>query len=244
MGDRYGAFRSNAGSTEQVDGHGPWTGGEPIAALPSRVSHRPVEAPPTGPGSVRVRRRRPMIVGIGGTTRADSTTHRALTTVLATMGQAGAETVQFGSAELDLPMYAPDRPERSAPALRLLAAVEQSDAVVIATPGYHGGMSGLIKNALDYLEDLRGAPRPYLDGRAVGLIVCAQGNQAAGTTLSALRSSVHALRGWPTPLGVTFNTEHPLFDAHGRLVDAAAAAALETLADQIMGFTYAWSQVI
>ncbi|WP_235486927.1 NAD(P)H-dependent oxidoreductase, partial [Frankia sp. AvcI1] len=117
-------------------------------------------------------------------------------------------------------------------------------AVVIATPGYHGGMSGLVKNALDYLEDLRGAPRPYLDGRAVGLIVCAEGSQAAGTTLSALRSSVHALRGWPTPLGVTLNTEQPLFDSAGRLVDAAAAARLETLADQIMGFTYAWSQVI
>ncbi|WP_083866915.1 MULTISPECIES: NADPH-dependent FMN reductase [Frankia] len=244
MGDSYGAFRSNAGSTEQVVGHGQRPGGEPFSPLPSRVAHRPVEAPPTGPGPVRSRRRRPMIVGIGGTTRADSTTHRALTTVLATMAQAGAETVQFGSAELDLPMYAPERRERSTAALRLLAAVEQSDAVVIATPGYHGGMSGLVKNALDYLEDLRGAPRPYLDGRAVGLIVCAEGSQAAGTTLSALRSSVHALRGWPTPLGVTLNTEQPLFDSAGRLVDAAAAARLETLADQIMGFTYAWSQVI
>ncbi len=244
MGDTYGPFRSSTGYTEQVNGLGQRIGGEPISSLPNRAAHRPVGPAPTGTGPVRTRRRRPMIVGIGGTTRTDSATHRALTAVLATMAQAGAETVLFGSAELDLPMYAPERPERSAATLRLLAAVEQADAVVIATPGYHGGMSGLVKNALDYLEDLRGAPRPYLDGRAVGLIVCAQGTQAAVTTLDALRSCVHALRGWPTPLGVTLNTEEPLFDAHGRLIDPAAAARLETLVDQIMGFTYAWSQVI
>lgn len=169
MGDTYGPFRSSTGYTEQVNGLGQRIGGEPISSLPNRAAHRPVGPAPTGTGPVGTRRRRPMIVGIGGTTRTDSATHRALTAVLATMAQAGAETVLFGSAELDLPMYAPERPERSAATLRLLAAVEQADAVVIATPGYHGGMSGLVKNPLDYLEDLRGAPRPYLDGRAVGL---------------------------------------------------------------------------
>jgi FMN reductase len=185
-----------------------------------------------------------VVVGLGGTTRADCVTYRALATALATMAQAGAETVLFGPADLDLPMYTPEHPERTPAALRLLAAVEQSDAVVIATPTHLGGVPGLIKNALDYLEDLRGAPRPYLDGRAVGLIVSAQDAHAAGTTMGSLRSTVHALRGWPTPLGVAFGPAEAPFDAHGRLTDPAAAGRLETLADQIMGFTYAWSQVI
>ncbi|WP_462203863.1 hypothetical protein [Frankia sp. CcWB3] len=55
---------------------------------------------------------------------------------------------------------------------------------------------------------------------------------------------MHALRGWPTPLGVTLNTAVPLFDPHGRVLDPTVAARLETLADQIMGFTYAWPQVL
>jgi FMN reductase len=36
--------------------------------------------------------------------------------------------------------------------------------------------------------------------------VCASGWQAATTTLTSLRSTVHALRGWPTPLGVAINS--------------------------------------
>ncbi len=58
-----------------------------------------------------------------------------------------------------------------------------------------------MKNAIDLLEDLRGDSRVYLDGRAVGCIVTAAGWQGCNTTLGAMRGIVHALRGWPTPLG-------------------------------------------
>jgi hypothetical protein len=47
-----------------------------------------------------------------------------------------------------------------------------------------GGISGLVKNALDYVEDLRDHELPYLDGRAVGCIGCAYRRQATTTTLS------------------------------------------------------------
>ena len=66
--------------------------------------------------------------------------------------------------------------------------------------------SGLVKNALDHLEELRTAERPYLEGRPVGCIVIADGVQAVGTTLSSLRSIVHALRGWPTPFGLAMDS--------------------------------------
>ncbi|MCM3887052.1 NAD(P)H-dependent oxidoreductase [Frankia sp. R82] len=199
-----------------------------------------------GLGAVRTRRRRPMIVGLGGTTQPNSLTQWLLAGALGTMAQAGAETLLFGSGELDLPMYSPERPERGPGALRLLAAVEQCDALVIATAAQHGRVSGLVSNALDYLDDLRGAPRPHLDGRPVGLIVTAPGADSAGTALTALRSTVHSLRGWPTPQAILLDTSASptIADADGRLTDQATASALETLVDQIMGFTYAWSQVI
>ena len=55
---------------------------------------------------------------------------------------------------------------------------------MLVSPGYHGAVSGLVKNALDYVEDLRDEPRPYLDGRAVGCVAIALGWQAAVTTLT------------------------------------------------------------
>jgi FMN reductase len=244
VGDSYGTVRSDGGPGERIGGGGAGPGAQAGPPLPSRVARPPAEVPPAGVGPVRARRRRPVIVGLGGAPRTDSVTHRVLTATLGTMAQAGAEVIPFGPAELDLPLYVHDRPERTPAALRLLAAVERCDALVIATPGGHGGMSGSVKNALDYLEDLRAAPRPFLDGRAVGLIVAAQGSQAAGATLAALRSTVHALRGWPTPLGVTFGATDAVVDVHGRVHDPETVGKLETLVDQIMGFTYAWSQVI
>jgi FMN reductase len=85
--------------------------------------------------------------------------------------------------------------------------VRRCDGLVIGTPGYHGGVSGLVKNAIDLLEDLRSDARVYLDGRPVGLVVTAGGWQACGVTLSSLRDMVHALRGWPTPTGIAINSQ-------------------------------------
>jgi FMN reductase len=122
----------------------------------------------------------------------------------------------------------------------MLAAVREADGVMISTPGYHGSVSGMIKNALDGLEGLREAERPYLDGRAVGCIVTADGWQAGGTVLLALRTIVHALRGWPTPLGVTFNPSGGrLFDEAGAFRDERDARQVEMLAAQVVQFAMA-----
>lgn len=150
------------------------------------------------------------IVGIGGTTRASSTTEQALRTALLAAEAAGARTRLFGGAELMCqPIYDPQDESGRALRMELVEAVRQADGLIIASPGYHGSISGLVKNAIDGLEDLRSDTRPYLDGRAVGLIVTADGAQAAGSTLMALRSVVHALRGWPTPLGAVLNSGEP-----------------------------------
>ena len=118
----------------------------------------------------------------------------------------------------------------------LVEAVRISDGVVLVSPGYHGTVSGLVKNALDYVEDLRGDTRPYLEGRAIGCVAAAQGWQAAVTTLTALRSIVHALRGWPTPLGVALNSKHVEFDVDGGCSDATVVDRLRTIGHQVVEF--------
>ena len=79
---------------------------------------------------------------------------------------------------------------------KLVSALREADAVVVGSPGYHGAVSGLVKNALDYIEDLREDPRVYLDNTPWGCISCAYGWQAAVGTLGQLRSIGHALRAW------------------------------------------------
>ena len=179
---------------------------------------------------------RPLIVGLGGTLSESSSSERALRHALAAAAGQGARTKLFAARALDLPMYTVDRSQRTSAAIALVDALAQADGVIVATPGYHGGISGLVKNALDYIEDLRDDARPYLDGRAVGCIVCAYGWQATTTTLVSLRSTVHALRGWPTPLGVAINSAQTTFDDTGRVVDDHCAQQLTALSSQVLDF--------
>jgi FMN reductase len=182
----------------------------------------------------------PLIVGLGGTVRSPSSSERVLAIAMAAAEAAGARTRMFGGEVLSrLPIYNPTDaehpPERSA----LVDAIREADGVIVATPGYHGSLSGLIKNALDSLEPLRDDARPYLDGRAVGCIVVADGWQACGSALSHLRSIVHALRGWPTPLGATINSALKPFDDAGALKEPWQ---VETVAQQVVAFARAWGR--
>lgn len=176
--------------------------------------------------------RQPFIVGIGGTQRIGSSSERVLEAVLEQTRGKGAETESFDGRFLaGLPLYDPAQTSRSAAEEQFVDAVRRADAVIIASPGYHGGVSGLVKNAIDLLEDLRGDTRPYLDGRPVGAIVTAGGWQGAGVTISSLRDIIHAMRGWPTPVSITVNSASA--DWQENNVDSVKVA-IRMMADQLM----------
>ncbi|PJR09921.1 NADPH-dependent FMN reductase [Sinorhizobium meliloti] len=184
---------------------------------------------------------RPFILGIGGTPKPRSSSEKALEISLAAAAGEGAETLLIGGDDLIMPMYTAPVNSQTAEVARLLVAMRRADGIIISSPAYHGSISGLLKNALDYTEEMRTDERPYFDGKPVGLISCAAGWQGAGQTLQALRSIVHALRGWPTPLGAVINTSLPVFDSGGEVVDISAKFQLETVGRQVMQFCR-WQQ--
>jgi FMN reductase len=179
----------------------------------------------------------PLVVGLGGTLRANSSTERALRHCLEAVERQGGRTKLYCGEDLDLPMYSPHELARTPKAAELVGALRAADAVIVASPGYHGAVSGLVKNALDYIEDLRDEPRVYLDNTPWGCITCAYGWQAAVGTLGQLRVIGHALRAWPTPLGVAINSADEIWDSTGKLTDTTVANQLEMLATQVLTFT-------
>ncbi len=178
----------------------------------------------------------PTVLGIGGTLRPGSSSEQALRHALRVADERGARTEMITAAELVFPMYDPGTGELHAAAVRMLDAVRRADSLIIATPGYHGGTSGLLKNALDYFQELAADPVPYIHGKAVGCIVTTAGWQAGVTTLSSLRSTVHALRGWPTPLGVVINSSTKPFAQDGSVLDDRVGGQLADLGEQVAGF--------
>lgn len=176
------------------------------------------------------------IVGIGGTTAPGSSTEQALQIALRAAEAEGADVTLFdGAALAALPHYSFGAADRSDEARRLVAAVRGAHGLVIASPGYHGSISGLVKNAIDYVEETSKDERVYLDGLPVGLIVTAYGWQATGSTLATLRSIVHALRGWPTPLGAAIRSVGGMFK-DGACTDPSAASQLDLVGKQVVEF--------
>jgi len=179
---------------------------------------------------------RPLIVGIGGTVRDQSSSEKALRRCLFFAEQHGARTAAITGTMLPADIYDPSKTTRSAEANYLISLLRAADGVIIASPSYHGSISGHLKNALDYTEDMRTDARPYLDGRSVGLICCAMGWQAGGATLGTMRDITHALRGWPTPMGVLVNSTVTSFTEDCTCLDASIDQQLQIMASQAVGF--------
>lgn len=171
----------------------------------------------------------PHIVAIGGTTRSTSSTGRALEAALRAAEARGARTTLLSGAAIDFANFDPELAEHPPQVVTFVATVRSADAIIIGSPGYHGTLSGLVKNALDHVELTSKDDRAYFTGLPVGLIATAAGWQAAVTTLTGLRGIVHALRGWPTPLGVAINS------IEGDAV-ARADPQIAMMVDQIMDF--------
>jgi FMN reductase len=180
----------------------------------------------------------PCVLGIGGGTKPGSSTEQALQLALDGAKAMGARVELFGAEDImRLPLYLAEGWKVAPAAVRLVEAVRAADGLILASPAYHGSISGAVKNAIDYIEETSRDARPYLTGIPVGVIGIAAGHQAAMGTLVTLRSIVHSLRGWPTPLGVALNSRAtPLVD--GSCKDAEVLKQLTLVGRHVAEFCF------
>ena len=176
------------------------------------------------------------VVGIGGTLRENSTSLGALRRSLAAAEEAGAQVELLDLNELKLPMYEPGKPldEYGEGTRRLIGAIREADALLVSTAAYHGTLAGVTKNALDFVQFLGNEEPAYLDGKAVGLISTAGGEQAAANANAAMVNVVHSLRGIVAPLmvGVTRAWQHT--DDGGDITDDNYGRRLDSLGELVV----------
>jgi FMN reductase len=176
---------------------------------------------------------------MGGTLRPGSSTEQAVRAVLGHAAAAGARVSMYSGPSINFPMYVHSKSDLSEDIAAFIAALRDADAIVLGSPAYHGGISGLIKNALDYTEEMSTDSEAYFEGRAVGCVAIGAGWQGANGTVSALRSVVHSLRGWPTPLGIALNSREPLFDSKGDALKSEVDKQFQIMAGQLIDFAVA-----
>jgi FMN reductase len=174
----------------------------------------------------------PRIVGFGGALGASSTSLLALRLALAGAESAGAETVVYDVRELALPMYEHGA-EPPAAAVALADAMHDADGLVWSSPLYHGSVSGVFKNAIDWLELLSDREPPYLTDKPVGLIGTSGGAQSM-QSINTLDFIVRALRGWVVPFSVPLVSSGKAFDAAGAAVEPRVDAQLRMLGAEVV----------
>jgi FMN reductase len=137
--------------------------------------------------------------------------------------------------EHDLPMYVPDieiehyAPRHGEGIRWLIEAYRRADAMVWVSPTYHGTISGVFKNTLDFAEFLCRDSRPYLQGRAVGLISIND-----STPLAAMRDCARELRAWVCPTQIALSGKD--FDDELRMSSERSLGRIARLVGELASF--------
>jgi FMN reductase len=172
------------------------------------------------------------VVGLGGSLSAHSSSLAALQIALNGADEVGARTELLDIRQLALPMYDSEIATPPDSVIKLCKAVSGADGLIWSSPLYHGTISGLFKNALDWLELLADHDPPYLTDKAVGLITTAGGVQGL-QGVNTMEFVVRALRGWTVPFVMPIAQAWKAFDVRGKPVDIRLAEQLLALGREV-----------
>jgi FMN reductase len=171
------------------------------------------------------------IVGIGGSLRPNSYTQTALQIAAQRVEALGAEVEILDLRQLQLPFCNGDKEYPGYPDVqRLRETVLNADGLILATPEYHGGVSGVLKNALDLMSFTE------LSSKVAGLISIL-GGQSNSNALNELRIIVRWVHGWVIPEQIAIGQAYGAFDAEGKLLDEKLSQRFDQFAQSLVDNT-------
>ena len=163
------------------------------------------------------------ILGVASSMRESSYSTRVLKLTLEKAEKKGAEIKLLNLRELQLPMYHPE--QNNSPELdKATEYVQWADAFVLASPDYHGSMSGVMKNFLDFFWS-------EFAGKTFGYI-CAS-HEKGLTVMDQMRTAVRQCYGWSMPYGISINSDQD-FDDSGKLTNKDILSRIETVSRDLV----------
>ena len=174
------------------------------------------------------------VLGVAGSMRQDSYSTLGLRMVLEEAKKYYSESYLLELRDISLPLYDPSGPSSNDPSFnnsnnvleKITTALKWADALVLASPDYHGSMSGTLKNFLDYFwEDFA--------GKTFGYIIAS--HEKGLTVADQMRTAVRQCYGWSMPYNISINGEKD-FDSEGNLVNPALVKRIKMLARDLVTY--------
>src|SRR5687767_4498701 len=162
------------------------------------------------------------VLGVAGSTRQGSYSTRALKIALEYAKKQGAEVRLLELNRIVLPLYDPSAPA-SKEVERAAEIIAWADAFILASPDYHGSMSGALKNFLDHFYEEFG-------GKVFGYVVAS--HEKGLTVMDQMRTAVRQCYGWSMPYGVSVNG--PQDFTGGEIVNARLSKRLQMMSRDLV----------
>ncbi|MFC9706620.1 NADPH-dependent FMN reductase [Paenibacillus sp. NPDC056933] len=141
-------------------------------------------------------------------------------------------SVQFiDLSELQLPLFSPDNWDFHPNVKHVLEAIADGDGLILATPEYHGSVSGALKNALDYITGNQVA------GKAV-LSVSSAGGPLGVSSLSHLQTIVRNLHGINCSQWISIGYGSNTFGPEGAPLDEGMRDRIRDAVGSFMDLTH------
>jgi len=174
------------------------------------------------------------VAGLCGSLRHGSFTRMALQVALAGAQEAGAQThlIDLRAYQLILCDGKEDESGYPRDVFTLREDVRAAQGIILATPEYHGGYSGVLKNALDLMGF------EEFEGKMLGLVGVSGGMMGAFGALNNLRAVGRALHAWVIPEQASIPEAWKVFDGSGTLKDRALEKRLKDVGRQVARFAY------
>lgn len=169
------------------------------------------------------------LLGLSGALRAGSTNKALLREAARLYGAA-----DYVEADLNLPLYDGDLEDAQGlpeGVNTLVAQIAAADAVLISTPEYNAGITGVLKNALDWIS--RHPDKPLV-GKPTAVMSAAAGRAGGVRAQTMLRSCLVAFRPRLTlasELGLA--DSGAAFDAEGHLASERYQASVTAMMDTL-----------
>jgi chromate reductase len=189
-------------------------------------------------GTVADADERPKILAFAGSTREGSYNKRLIRVAAEAARAAGAEVTLIDLRDYPMPPYDGDLEAQGLPAsvVALKELFKAHDGLLISAPEYNGGMSGMLKNVIDWVSR-RGEDDHTLaafTGKFAGLMSASPGRLGGVRGLGQLRHVLTTMGVLVVPQQRGIDAAHMAFAEDGRLKDPAQQTAIEAIAARLV----------